>query len=154
MRWVAEYGRSLKIMVILEFRCSGVTRVELGGGGGLKTRIVWTISILISASGRHYMVRDIITENKALGKLVVKDRKNEGVLVMNEFFLNKFRENSHIDDESSKNEEDKEEGERCGRGVIGREHLQFLMKMRHEVRLELSNGVVMEGATLVVVKAD
>ncbi|GJS78593.1 hypothetical protein Tco_0728474 [Tanacetum coccineum] len=40
-------------------------------------------------------------------------------------------------------------GERCGRGVIGREYLRFWMRMRHEVRLEFSNGVVMEGATLV-----
>ncbi|GJT33627.1 putative reverse transcriptase domain-containing protein [Tanacetum coccineum] len=53
---------------------------------------------------------DIITENKALGKLVVKDRENKGVLVMNEFCLNEFRENSHIDDESSKNKEDEKEG--------------------------------------------
>ncbi|GKB17099.1 hypothetical protein Tco_0851022 [Tanacetum coccineum] len=44
-------------------------------------------------------------------------------------------------------------GERCGRGVIGREYLRFWMRMRLEVRLEFSNGMVMEGATLVESKS-
>ncbi|GJR81380.1 F-box protein [Tanacetum coccineum] len=151
VRWAAEYGRSLKVMVILGFRCGGVTEVELGGGGGLKTRVVWTISSLISASARHYMVRDIVSENKSLRKLVVKDRENEGVVVMNELGINE-----HFDDESRKTENEDEEGEEEeGGGVWWRSNRTRVpavwMRMRHEAKLELSNGVVMEGATLVVV---
>ncbi|PWA58710.1 F-box family protein [Artemisia annua] len=103
--------------------------VELPGGLGKEkekavTRVVWTISSLITASARHFMVRDIVAENKALSKLVVKDRENEGVVVMNELGINEFRENQN----------------------------NVANEMRHEARLELSNGVVMEGATLVVVR--
>lgn len=122
-----------------------MAEVEMSGGGGLKSRVVWVITCLITASARHFMVRDIVVENRGLTKLVVKDRENEGVVVMNELGINEFRENSQNECSGEGEEE----------GVWWRSNRTRVpavwMRMRHEARLELSNGVVMEGATLVVV---
>ncbi|BFG35744.1 hypothetical protein CerSpe_220180 [Prunus speciosa] len=47
---------------------------------GLKLRVVWTISSLIAASARHYLLQPIISEHKMLDSLVLTDADGQGVL--------------------------------------------------------------------------
>lgn len=152
IKWKAEFGKTLKSCVILGFRCVGVGESDLGGGGGLKTRVVWTISALIAASARHYMVKEIVKENVHLSKLIVKDREGEGTVLMNESGIKEFRE----DKGENQDEEEGQNGNVNGGGVWWRSNRTRVpavwMRMRHEAKLELSNGVTMEGATLVVVR--
>ncbi|KAI3672429.1 hypothetical protein L6452_38517 [Arctium lappa] len=152
IKWKAEFGKSLKSCVILGFRCVGVGESDLGGGGGLKTRVVWTISALIAASARHYMVKEIVKENIHLSKLIVKDREGEGTVIMNESGIKEFRE----DKGENQDDEEGQNGNLNSGGVWWRSNRTRVpavwMRMRHEAKLELSNGVTMEGATLVVVR--
>ncbi|KAM0054721.1 putative F-box protein AUF1 [Helianthus debilis subsp. tardiflorus] len=48
--------------------------------GGLKLRVVWTISSLIAASARHYLLQLIISEHKTLESLVLTDANGQGPL--------------------------------------------------------------------------
>ncbi|KAL8226353.1 hypothetical protein R6Q57_016185 [Mikania cordata] len=148
IKWKAEFGKTLRNCVILGFRCGGVGESDLGGGGGLKTRVVWTISALIAASARHFMVKDVVTENLHLSKLIIKDREDEGTVIMNESGIKEYR------DDTGENHSD--EDRQNGSGVWWQSNRTRVpavwMRMRHEARLELSNGVTMDGATLVVVR--
>ncbi|KAK9050330.1 hypothetical protein SSX86_030700, partial [Deinandra increscens subsp. villosa] len=159
IKWKAEYGKTLKSCVILGFRCGGVGESDLGGGGGLKTRVVWTISALIAASARHYMVKEIVKENVHLSKLTVKDREDEGSVIMNESGIREYREDKgeiHEESEGQNGNINGGGGGGGGGGVWWRSNRTRVpavwMRMRHEAKLELSNGVTMEGATLVVVR--
>lgn len=159
IKWRAEFGKTLRSCVILGFRCGGVTEADLGGGGGLKTRVVWTISALIAASARHFMVREIVNENLYLSKLIIRDRDSEGTVIINESGIKEFREDKgeiHDDDEEGQNSNLTGTGGGNGGGVWWRSNRTRVpavwMRMRHESKLELSNGVIMEGATLVVVR--
>ncbi|KAI3825901.1 hypothetical protein L1987_07622 [Smallanthus sonchifolius] len=150
IKWKAEFGKTLRSCVILGFRCGGVGESDLGGGGGLKTRVVWTISALIAASARHFMVKEIVKENVHLTKLTVNDREDEGSVIMNESGIKEYREDKVEN-------QDEEEGQNGNfNGVWWRSNRTRVpavwMRMRHEAKLELSNGVTMEGATLVVVR--
>ncbi|XP_076884919.1 F-box protein AUF1-like [Bidens hawaiensis] len=155
IKWTAEFGKTLKSCVILGFRCGGVGESDLGGGGGLKTRVVWTISALIAASARHYMVKEIVKQNPYLKKLIVNDKENEGSVVMNELGIKEYREEEGQIGNLS-DEQEGQNGNLNGGGVWWRSSRTRVpavwMRMRHEAKLELSNGVVMEGATLVVVR--
>ncbi|CAL5332824.1 unnamed protein product [Camellia sinensis] len=154
IRWRAEFGKTLRSCVILGFRRGGGREVDLGGGGGgLKMRVVWTISALIAASARHYMMKEVVKEHGEMERLVARDREEEGTVVMEKEGLRECRD---------KCEEEEEEGQVCrngngnGNGVWWRNNRTTVpavrMRMRHEQRLELSGGVLMEGATLVVVR--
>ncbi|GFQ08134.1 F-box protein at5g46170, partial [Phtheirospermum japonicum] len=59
--------------------------------GGLKLRVVWTISSLIAASARHYLLQPIIAEHKTLENLVLTDADGQGVLSMNKEQLEELR---------------------------------------------------------------
>ncbi|KAI3505012.1 hypothetical protein L1887_26859 [Cichorium endivia] len=152
IKWKAEFGKTLKSCVILGHRCGGVGESDLGGGGGLKTRVVWTISALIAASARHYMVKEIVKENLHLSRLIVKDRDGEGTVIMDESGIKEFRE----DKVENQDEDEAQNGNLNAGGVWWRSNRTRVpavwMRMRHEAKLELSNGATMEGATLVVVR--
>lgn len=142
IKWVARFGQTLQSCVIL---ASG-SGSGGGGGGGLKMRVVWTISALIAASARHYMAADVINEQHFLSHLIVCDRENEGTVVMDKDGLREFRERIGAAAEETDN----------GGGVWRRNNRTTVpavgMRMRHVPKLELSSGMVMEGATLVVVR--
>ncbi|XP_060198840.1 F-box protein AUF2-like [Lycium barbarum] len=146
IRWKAEFGKTLKSCVILGFRGGGGDGevAELGGGGGLKMRVVWTISALIAASARHYMMMEVVNEHKELENLLIKDREDEGKVVMDKKGLRECRECSEVNNGSS------------GVGLWWRSNRTTVpavrMRMRHEARMELSGGTKMVGATLVVVR--
>ncbi|KAI3985057.1 hypothetical protein MKX01_038664 [Papaver californicum] len=169
LRWKAEFGKSLKSCVILAVRSIEYDDHQKGSGGGgggdnhddeidfhgdgsggLKLRVVWTISSLIAASTRHYLLREVIKEHKEIEDLVLSDRENEGKVIMNQQGLREFRVF----------EEENGGGGGGGGGVdlstVGWKKRTVVpavrMKMRHESILELSSGVRMRGATLVVVR--
>ncbi|KAL3845816.1 hypothetical protein ACJIZ3_003219 [Penstemon smallii] len=148
IKYVARFGKTLNSCVILAFTKTtnpnpnpNPNTNQISDNGNLKARVVWTISALIAASARHYMIRDVIEEQNFLSNLLVTDRENEGTVVMDEDGLREFRESGG------------------GGGEVEEDVLSYRtrvppvrMRMRHEVKLELSGGVVMEGATLVVVR--
>ncbi|KAG9439352.1 hypothetical protein H6P81_019517 [Aristolochia fimbriata] len=59
--------------------------------GGLKLRVVWTISSLIAASARHYLLQQIISDHRTLESLVLTDSDGQGVLKMNKEQLEELR---------------------------------------------------------------
>ncbi|CAA2994487.1 F-box protein At1g22220-like [Olea europaea var. sylvestris] len=162
IKWVTRFGKTLKSCVILGFRNS-VTGSEgmldfndndgagagLGAGGGLKMRVVWTISALIAASARHYMMLDVISEQNHLTNLIVNDRENEGTVIVDKDGLQECR-NLSVEEEINESSNLTEGGLwwRTNRTTVP----AVTMRMRHEARMELSGGMIMEGATLVVVR--
>ncbi|KAK6115476.1 hypothetical protein DH2020_007745 [Rehmannia glutinosa] len=140
IKWFARFGKTLESCVIFAFRNGAEPS---GDNGGLKTRVVWTISALIAASARHYMMADVVSEQHFLSHLVVNDRENEGTVVMDKDGLREFRESGGGEEIN-------------GCGVWWRNNRTMVpavaMRMRHEAKLELSGGMEMEGATLVIVR--
>lgn len=148
LKWRAEFGSTLENCVIL-----GGTRIEYKAhesslddsgnipesfytNGGLKLRVVWTISSLIAASTRHYLLRSIVKEHPTLRSLVLTDADGQGMLIMGAEQLKEFRENQLYASASS-----------------NRTHVPpSNMKLRYCPNLELSDGMGMEGATLVTIR--
>lgn len=163
VKWTAEFGSSLRSCVILGFcaiRDSSAPAAAAAIGAdpageeedfawGLKTRVVWTISALIAASARHYLLREVVREQRELRRLVLTDREGEGTVVMDEAGLAELRNGAaelaaHI----SGGEEDGDDMAEGNRTRVP----SMRMKMRHAPRLELKGGLWAEGATLVVVR--
>lgn len=156
MKWRAEFGKTLRSCVILGFRGikDSLPEPDMGvagdGGdadhfaGGLKMRVVWTISALIAASARHYLLKEVVKEQEGLERLVLRDKEGEGTLVITEAGLREWREDNEEDEE----EEEEEEGWERNRTRVP----SVRMRMRHESKVELHGGVWAEGATLVVVR--
>ncbi|KAL3514101.1 hypothetical protein ACH5RR_026818 [Cinchona calisaya] len=149
IKWKAHFGKTLRSCVILGFR--GGSEADFSGGG-LKMRVVWTISALIAASARHYMMLDVIREQTDLFNLEVKDRDNEGMVVMDKVGLKECRQGVEDEEEINNNNNSNNRGA----GVWWKSNRTTVpavrMRMRHEARMELANGVKLEGATLVVVR--
>lgn len=156
IRWKADFGKTLKSCVILGFRSGdgGGGEAEFGGGAGagLKMRVVWTISALIAASARHYMMVEVVNEHKELENLVIKDRDDEGKVVMDKKGLRECRESQGEGEEAEVNNASSGNGV----GLWWRNNRTTVpavrMRMWHEARMELSGGMKMVGATLVVVR--
>ncbi|KAK6124056.1 hypothetical protein DH2020_042202 [Rehmannia glutinosa] len=104
--------------------------------GGLKLRVVWTISSLIAASARHYLLQPIIAEHKTLESLVLTDADGQGVLSMNKEQLEELRVKPLSASSASK------------RTLVP----ALNMRLWYAPHLELPNGVVLKGATLVAIR--
>lgn len=165
VKWRAEFGKSLKTCAILGFRAirdssaSPSTGDDSGDAAadfarGLKSRVVWTISALIAASARYYLLKEVVREQRGLERLVLRDREGEGTVVMDKAGIAELRaEAAHVSDEEE--EEEAEEEEEDGERSVVRNRTRVprvRMRMRHAPRLELNGGVWAEGATLVVVR--
>ncbi|CAN8234011.1 unnamed protein product [Cochlearia groenlandica] len=157
VKWKAEFGESLKSCVIVAFRSATVnaltaaeSQIDGGGGGvetdsefvcGLKTRVVWTISALMAASTRHYLMRDLVKEHKEMERLTVRDREEEGTVVMNAAGMKEYRE------------KEARGGEKGLERVKERTVVPSVrMSMRHAPSLKLKSGICLKAATLVVVR--
>lgn len=104
--------------------------------GGLKLRVVWTISSLIAASARHYLLQQIICDHPTLTRLVLTDTERQGVLCMGHEQLQEFR-NKPLAASASAN----------------RTQVPALnMKLWYAPYLELPGGIGLKGATLVAIK--
>ncbi|EMS50113.1 hypothetical protein TRIUR3_22704 [Triticum urartu] len=64
---------------------------SLHTNGGLKLRVVWTISSLIAASARHYLLQPIIADHEMLDSLNLTDADGQGVLTMDKKQLQELR---------------------------------------------------------------
>ncbi|CAN4081534.1 unnamed protein product [Withania somnifera] len=104
--------------------------------GGLKLRVVWTISSLIAASARHYLLQPIIAEHKKLQSLVLTDVDGQGVLCMNREQLEELRVKPLSASSASK------------RTMVP----ALNMRLWYAPHLELPNGTVLKGATLVAIR--
>lgn len=152
LKWRAEFGSTLQNCVIL-----GGTRIDrkftssdqepsledngsipdsFYTNGGLKLRVVWTISSLIAASTRHYLLRPIIKDHLTLRSVVLTDADGQGTLSMGVEQLKEFREKPLSVSASS------------NRTQVPASN----MKLRYAPYLELPGGMGMQGATLVAIK--
>ncbi|XP_058078313.1 F-box protein At4g18380-like [Magnolia sinica] len=150
LKWKAEFGSTLQNCVIL-----GGTQIDrkpvsdqeppedngsmpesFYTNGGLKLRVVWTISSLIAASTRHYLLRPIIKDHPTLKSLVLTDADGQGTLSMAGEQLREFREKPLAASASS------------SRTQVPASN----MKLRYAPYLELPEGMGMQGATLVAIK--
>ncbi|KAK4729595.1 hypothetical protein R3W88_022583 [Solanum pinnatisectum] len=104
--------------------------------GGLKLRVVWTISSLIAASARHYLLQPIIAEHKKLESLVLTDVDGQGVLCMNREQLEELRVKPLSASSASK------------RTMVP----ALNMRLWYAPHLELPDGTVLKGATLVAIR--
>ncbi|KAE8696473.1 F-box protein [Hibiscus syriacus] len=164
LRWRADFGSTLDNCVILgaasvtknlhlqvpecgndEF-CpnNNIINVDDNGSipesfytnGGLKLRVVWTISSLIAASARHYLLQPIIAEHKTLDSLVLTDADGQGVLCMNRDQLEELRVKPL-----------------SASSALKRTQVPALnMRLWYAPHLELPDGIVLNGATLVAIR--
>ncbi|KAJ9153160.1 hypothetical protein P3X46_026631 [Hevea brasiliensis] len=104
--------------------------------GGLKLRVLWTISSLIAASARHYLLQPIIAEHKTLDSLVLTDADGQGVLCMNREQLEELRLKPLSASSASK------------RTLVP----ALNMRLWYAPYLELPDGLVLKGATLVAIR--
>lgn len=150
IKWKAEFGSTLRNCVIL-----GGTRIDrkpvsdqelledngsmpesFYTNGGLKLRVVWTISSLLAASTRHFRLQPIIKDHPTLRSLIVTDADGQGTLSMAGEQLREFREKPL-----------------SASATLNRTHVPASnMKLRYAPYLELTEGTGMQGATLVVIK--
>ncbi|KAK1422779.1 hypothetical protein QVD17_18065 [Tagetes erecta] len=159
LRWRADFGSTLHSCVMLgassvtypDNKClsndSSQTSHDTSGGsddngsipesfytnGGLKLRVVWTISSLIAASARHYLLQPIISDHKTLDSLVLTDADGQGVLCMNREQLEELRVKPLSASSASK------------RTLVP----ALNMRLWYAPYLELPDGTVLKGATLV-----
>uniref|UniRef100_A0A803QEK8 F-box domain-containing protein n=1 Tax=Cannabis sativa TaxID=3483 RepID=A0A803QEK8_CANSA len=168
LKWRADFGSTLDNCVILgasSVISPGSMKPSIGGGGnnggqenggtdgvcgedngsipdsfytngGLKLRVVWTISSLIAASARHYLLQPIISEHKTLDNLVLTDADGQGVLCMNRDQLEELRVKPLSASSASK------------RTLVP----ALNMRLWYAPHLELPDGVVLKGATLVAIR--
>ncbi|CAL9195247.1 unnamed protein product [Musa hybrid cultivar] len=104
--------------------------------GNLKLRVFWTISSLIAASARHYLLQPIIADHEALERLELTDVDGQGVLTMDRWQLQEFRAKPLSASGSSQ------------RTLVP----ALSMWLWYAPYLELPGGMVLKGATLVAVR--
>ncbi|XP_071721643.1 F-box protein At5g46170-like [Rutidosis leptorrhynchoides] len=155
LKWRASFGSTLDHCVILGAASvinKNDTNTAIDGGnggddngiipdsfytnGGLKLRVVWTISSLIAASARHYLLQPIIAEHKTLDNLVLTDSDGQGVLCMNRDQLEELRVKPLSPSSASK------------RTLVP----ALSMRLWYAPHLELPDGIVLKGATLVSIR--
>jgi hypothetical protein len=104
--------------------------------GGLKLRVVWTISSLIAASARHFLLQQIVLEHPTLESLTLVDAEGQGTLSMNKQQLLDFGAKPIAASASS-----------------NRTQIPALnIKLWYSPCLRLPGGVTMKGATLVAIR--
>ncbi|CAL4973502.1 unnamed protein product [Urochloa decumbens] len=152
LKWRAEYGSTLHNCVILggtllnreaagsehgpSLDDNGSMPESFYTNGGLKLRVVWTISCLIAASTRHYLLRSIINDHPTLRNLVFADADGQGALCMGAEQLKDFREHQLLASACS----NRTQVPSCN------------MKLKYAPYLELPGGLALHGATLLIIK--
>jgi hypothetical protein len=159
LRWKADFGSTLRSCVILgassvspnpppQQPSSSPSTTDrepeelsnipesLHTNGGLKLRVVWTISSLIAASARHYLLQPIITDHGTLDSLNLTDADGQGVLTMDRTQLQELRARPL--------------------SVSGTSHRtlmpSLIMRLWYAPHIELPGGVLLKGATLVAIR--
>ncbi|KAL3828228.1 hypothetical protein ACJIZ3_017030 [Penstemon smallii] len=145
LKWKAEFGKELHSCVMIGSKSLSENTEEKNRPESrvitddeLKLRIVWTISCLIAASARHYLIQETVKEQKLIENVVVSDESEQGMLCMNKEQIQELKEMK-----GKGNNEDSILLEYRSKVPALR------MKMWYLDKLELEDsGKVMEGATL------
>ncbi|CAO2182764.1 unnamed protein product [Urochloa humidicola] len=163
LKWKADFGSTLGSCVILgassvsskpptspsaepetdaspdpsrEAEDLGSVPESLYTNGGLKLRVVWTISSLIAASARHYLLQPIISTHAMLESLNLTDADGQGVLTMDKRQLQELRVRPVSASASS--------------------HRTLMpalsMRLHYAPLIELPGGMLLKGATLVAIR--
>ncbi|XP_051181436.1 F-box protein At5g46170-like [Lolium perenne] len=158
LKWKAVFGSTLQTCVILggtkldhaaphtppppttapdhEQQGDGSIPESFYTNGGLKLRVVWTISSLIAAATRHYLLREIVKEHPTLQRVDLTDAHGQGTLCMERAQLKEFTDKPL-----------------AAAAAANRTQVPACnMKLRYAPMLELSDGTRIQGATLVVIK--
>ncbi|XP_074556052.1 F-box protein At5g46170-like [Curcuma longa] len=158
LKWRANFGSTLENCVILcassvesssnpgqtpSFNGTSTGGDVCGGipdsfytDGSLKRRVVWTISSLIAASARHYLLNPITADHGSLQSLHLTDADGQGVLSMDQRQIQELRAKPSI-----------------ASGDSQRTLLPALsMRLWYAHRLELPCGMVLKGATLLAIR--
>ncbi|CAL9104004.1 unnamed protein product [Musa textilis] len=155
LKWRADFGSTLESCVILGASsvalsssispnssnvCGGDDRRSIPesfyNDGSLKRRVVWTISSLIAASARHYLLHPIVADHETLESLDLIDADGQGVLTMDRRQLQELKMKPWTASRSSQ-----------------RTLLPALsMRLWYADHLELPNGMVLRGATLLAIR--
>ncbi|KAG6487225.1 F-box protein At5g46170-like [Zingiber officinale] len=164
LKWRAEFGSTLDSCVILgaasvlssasfspipsnpsldssfQDAClnddSGSMPESFYSNGNLKRRLFWTISSMIAASARHYLLHSIICDHETLETLELTDADGQGLLTMSRQQLQECRVKPLSTAGSSQ------------RTLVP----ALSMRLWYAPHLELHGGVVLKGATLVAVR--
>lgn len=161
LKWKADFGSSLDSCVILGAAsvlpsvslssmsanpgpsydlCSGEDNDSIPesfyANGGLKLRVLWTISSLYAASARHYLLQPIISDHEMLEFLDFTDADGQGVLTMDRLQLQELRVRPVSASGSSK------------RTLVP----ALSMRLWYAPHLEIPGGSVLKGATLVAIQ--
>lgn len=104
--------------------------------GSLKLRVVWTISSLIAASARHYLLQPIIADHETLETLDLTDADGQGTLTMDRAQLQELRVRPVSASGSSQ------------RTLVP----ALNMRLWYAPHLDLPGGLVLKGATLVAIR--
>jgi hypothetical protein len=104
--------------------------------GGFKLRVVWTISSLIAAASRHYLLQPIIADHRMLESLDLTDADGQGVLTMDKCQLQELRVRPVS----------------TSRGSHRTLMPELSMWLWYAPCIELPGGLVLNGATLVAIK--
>ncbi|EFJ05914.1 hypothetical protein SELMODRAFT_136272 [Selaginella moellendorffii] len=156
LKWKAEFGSTVQSCVMLGAYREKVADVkpleskeaaeEDDNGsipetfytdGSLKSRVVWTISSLIAASARHFLLQQIIAEHPTLERLLLTDADGQGTLCMSKEQLCEFRDSPIAAASVSSN----------------RTQVPALnMKLWYAPLLPLPDGTLLRGATLVAIR--
>ncbi|CAH8351866.1 unnamed protein product [Eruca vesicaria subsp. sativa] len=146
VKWKAEFGKTLKTCVVVAFRSASTVSSSSSSTDaefvtGLKTRVVWTISALMAASARHFLMSGVVKEHEEMESLVMHDVGGAGTVVMRAEGLREFRK-------ARGGEEADERVVKNRRSVVP----NVRMSMRHAPSLKLKSGIYLESATLVIVR--
>lgn len=160
LKWKAEFGRELKSCIILGATSFQREKLPSSTNGKesedeqeeplgqpfvadeeLKSRIMWTISCLASASVRHYLLKPIIAKCPTLQRITVTDARKQGNLRMEEEQLLELRNSM-------------ESSGTLLESLPERTPIPDLcLKLWHEPVMELAaSGCVIKGLTLVLIK--
>ncbi|XP_073023971.1 F-box protein At4g18380-like [Primulina eburnea] len=152
LKWKAEFGSQLQGCVIVgakswSERCENHEdksgEAERGSEqesrvmteAELKLRIVWTLSCLIAASARYYLIQETVKDRKMVENVVVSDESEQGMICLNREQIEEMKE--------------------LGKGGILTDCRSLRTKIWYAEKMELPGcGKVMEGATLVVIRPD
>jgi hypothetical protein len=146
LKWKAEFGVELKSCIILgatsfqrqerEVHEEEVLRQPFLTEEELQPRIIWTISCLVSASMRHYLLKKIVGKLPMLQSVVITDASKQGKLCMVEQQLVELRNTMKFENSPE-------------RTPIP----NLCMKLWYVPVMELpASGCVMKGLTLVLIK--
>lgn len=157
LKWKAEFGTNLKSCIIV-----GATSFETSSfclqqkqqeleenitlsDNELKLRIIWTISCLIAASTRHYLLKQILAEHPIpmLEKVVISDANKQGKFCMGKEEIVEMR------DSIMNSSEEETSPFPLKRSPVP----EMKMKLWYLPMVELpESGYVMRGATLVLIR--